>query len=75
MRGAMLDMYRRPDKLMAAIEKMSQQTLKRIAMGPKVTDFTTAFIALHRGADGRNAPGSSASPQCTPPANARVNPA
>ena len=52
MRGAMLDMYRCPDKLMAAIEKMSQQTLKRIAMGPKVTEFTTAFIALHRGADG-----------------------
>ena len=52
MRGAMLDMYRCPDKLMAAIEKISQQTLKRIAAGPKATEFTTAFIALHRGADG-----------------------
>jgi uroporphyrinogen-III decarboxylase len=52
MRGAMLDMYRCPEKLMAAIEKISQQTLKRIAMGPKATEFTTAFIALHRGADG-----------------------
>jgi hypothetical protein len=52
MRGAMLDMYRCPDKLMAAIEKISQQTLKRIAMGPKANEFTTAFIALHRGADG-----------------------
>lgn len=52
MRGAMLDMYRCPDKLLAAIEKISQQTLKRIAMGPKATEFATAFIALHRGADG-----------------------
>jgi len=52
MRGAMLDMYRCPDKLLAAIEKISQQTLKRIAAGPKATEFTPAFVALHRGADG-----------------------
>jgi hypothetical protein len=52
MRGAMLDMYRCPDKLLAAIEKNMQQTLKRISFGPKATAFTTCFIALHRGADG-----------------------
>jgi uroporphyrinogen-III decarboxylase len=52
MRGAMLDMYRCPDKIMAAIEKLSEQTLKQIAAGPKITEFTTCFIALHRGADG-----------------------
>jgi uroporphyrinogen-III decarboxylase len=52
MRGAMLDMYRCPDKLLAAIEKISEQTLKRIAAAPKATEFTTTFIALHRGADG-----------------------
>jgi hypothetical protein len=52
MRGSMLDMYRCPDKLMAAIEKLSQQTIARIAAGPKASEFTTAFIALHRGADG-----------------------
>jgi uroporphyrinogen-III decarboxylase len=52
MRGAMLDMYRCPDKLLAAIEKLSQQTLKRIASAPKAKEFTTTFIALHRGADG-----------------------
>jgi uroporphyrinogen-III decarboxylase len=52
MRGAMLDMYRCPDKLLAAIEKISQQTLKRIASAPKAKEFTTTFIALHRGADG-----------------------
>jgi hypothetical protein len=52
MRGAMLDMYRCPDKLLAAIEKISEQTLKRIAAAPKATEFATTFIALHRGADG-----------------------
>jgi uroporphyrinogen-III decarboxylase len=52
MRGAMLDMYRCPDKLMSAIERLSEQTLNRIAAGPKATEFTTCFIALHRGADG-----------------------
>jgi uroporphyrinogen-III decarboxylase len=52
MKGAMLDMYRCPDRLMAAIEKISQQTLKRIAAAPRAKEFTTAFIALHRGADG-----------------------
>jgi len=52
MRGAMLDLYRCPDKLMATIEKISQQTLDRIASGPKANGFATAFIALHRGSDG-----------------------
>ncbi len=52
MRGAMLDMYRCPDKLLEAIEKISRQTLKRIASGPKADGFSTTFIALHRGADG-----------------------
>ncbi|NLT65079.1 MAG: hypothetical protein GXX84_00580 [Acidobacteria bacterium] len=52
MKGAMLDMYRCPDKLLAAIEKISLQTENRIAAGPKASEFTTAFIALHRGADG-----------------------
>jgi uroporphyrinogen-III decarboxylase len=52
MRGSMLDMYRRPDKLLAAIEKLSQQSLELIAAAPKPERFTTTFIALHRGADG-----------------------
>jgi uroporphyrinogen-III decarboxylase len=52
MRGAMLDMYRCPDKLMQACEKFSQQTLKRIAAAPRPEGFSPAFIALHRGADG-----------------------
>jgi len=52
MRGSMLDMYRCPDKLLAAIERLSEQTLQAIAEAPKPEGFTTSFIALHRGADG-----------------------
>jgi uroporphyrinogen-III decarboxylase len=52
MRGAMLDMYRSPDKLQAACEKILAQTLRRVAAGPRATEYSQAFIALHRGADG-----------------------
>ncbi|MEJ2244850.1 MAG: uroporphyrinogen decarboxylase family protein [Acidobacteriota bacterium] len=52
MRGSMLDMYRRPDTLLAAIKKISDQTLKAITAAPKPEHFTTTFMALHRGADG-----------------------
>lgn len=52
MRGSMLDMYRCPDTLLAAIEKISVQTLQAIDAAPKPECFTTTFMALHRGADG-----------------------
>jgi hypothetical protein len=52
MRGAMLDMYRQPDNLLAAIEKLSRIQLRQIAAAPAALEFTTVFIPLHRGADG-----------------------
>ena len=52
MRGAMLDMYRQPDKLLEAIEMLSRRQLKRINELPEAEEFTLSFIALHRGADG-----------------------
>ncbi|HSW57982.1 MAG TPA: uroporphyrinogen decarboxylase family protein [Dehalococcoidales bacterium] len=52
MRGAMLDMYRQPDKLLAAINKLSDMQIKTIAAAPQATAFTTTFIPLHRGSDG-----------------------
>jgi hypothetical protein len=52
MRGAMLDMYRQPDKLLAAIEKLSRMQVRGIESRPQAKEFTLAFIALHRGADG-----------------------
>ncbi len=52
MRGAMLDMYRQPDKLLAAIQKLSDLQIKNIAAAPDANGFITSFIPLHRGADG-----------------------
>ncbi len=52
MRGAMLDMYRRKDKLLQAIEVICRIQLERIGQMPQATEFTPAFIPLHRGAHG-----------------------
>jgi hypothetical protein len=52
MRGAMLDMYRQPDKLMAAIQKLSDLQIRNIDAAPYASGFVTTFIPLHRGADG-----------------------
>jgi uroporphyrinogen-III decarboxylase len=52
MRGTMLDMYRQPDKLLAAIEMLSRKQIRTINQLPQAKEFTLAFAALHRGADG-----------------------
>jgi hypothetical protein len=52
MRGTMLDMYRIPDKLLRACELMCRIHLENISKLPTVTEFTPAFMALHRGAHG-----------------------
>jgi hypothetical protein len=52
MRGTMLDMYRVPDKLLRACELMLRLQLEHIELLPQATEFTPAFIALHRGAHG-----------------------
>ncbi len=52
MRGAMLDMYRQPDKLLAACDMLSNIQVERIKAAPRQTEFTTSFLALHRGAEG-----------------------
>jgi len=52
MRGAMLDMYRVPDKLLAAQEKLFPLLLATAVQGAKATGITRVFIPLHRGADG-----------------------
>ncbi len=52
MRGAMLDMYRQPDKLLAAIQKLSRLQIREIDSRPQAEGFTLAFVALHRGAHG-----------------------
>jgi hypothetical protein len=54
MRGAMLDMYRLPDKLIEACEMFCKQTVKMIKASPAPQDGSVkrVFMALHRGSDG-----------------------
>jgi len=52
MRGTMLDMYRCPEKLLAAIRKITRISLDRIAAAPQATEFLPVFMPLHRGAYG-----------------------
>jgi len=52
MQGAMLDMYRQPDKLLELCEQQLSATLERIEAMPPVSGNGRAFMALHRGSDG-----------------------
>jgi uroporphyrinogen-III decarboxylase len=52
MRGSMLDMYRRPDKVLQTCEMLCRIQLERIEALPDAKEFTPTFMALHRGADG-----------------------
>ena len=52
MRGIMLDIHRRPDKLLAAMEKVLRFELENAIATCKATGFTRCFIPLHRGSDG-----------------------
>ena len=54
MRGAMLDMFRIPDKLKEACEMLCRQTVNMIRSMPRPEegDIRRVFMALHRGSDG-----------------------
>lgn len=52
MPGAMLDMYRQPDKLLELIDIFLKRSLSRIAAMPRREDGPRAFMATHRGSDG-----------------------
>jgi len=52
MRGLMLDMYRQPDKILAAIEKILPMLIGLAVSGAKVSGNSGIFIPLHRGAHG-----------------------
>jgi hypothetical protein len=52
MRGIMLDIYRRPDKLLAAIDKVLRFQLENAIDFCRATGLKTCFIPLHRGSDG-----------------------
>jgi len=52
MRGAMVDMYRCPDKLVAAMEKVLPDQIGGAIGQAKMSGNPRVFIPLHRGADG-----------------------
>lgn len=52
MRGIMLDMLRRPDKLEAAMERVLKFELQFVIDYTNKSGFKTGFIPLHRGSDG-----------------------
>ncbi len=52
MRGSMLDMFRQPDKLLQAIEKIEPIIIRNILMKTESNDNPRIYIPLHRGADG-----------------------
>jgi hypothetical protein len=51
-RGIMLDMYRRPDKLLEAMEALTPLMIKMAVGGTQMSGKPIVFIPLHKGADG-----------------------
>jgi hypothetical protein len=52
MRGSMLDMYRRPDKMLEAMEKITPLLIQDALLAARRSGHKRIFIPLHRGADG-----------------------
>jgi len=52
MRGIMLDMYRRPDKLLAAMERILPIILRKIKTLSQTSGNRLVFMGPHRGSDG-----------------------
>jgi uroporphyrinogen-III decarboxylase len=52
MRGIMLDIHRRPEKLLAAQEKVLRFQLEYAINWSRTTGINVCFIPLHRGSDG-----------------------
>jgi uroporphyrinogen-III decarboxylase len=50
-KGAILDMYRCPDKLMAAVDRITSLTIKRIISTVNATDSFSVNFPLHKGDD------------------------
>jgi hypothetical protein len=50
--GVMLDMYRRPDKLLAAMEKISTYIIQSAIKASRTTGNSVVFMPMHKGLDG-----------------------
>lgn len=51
-RGIMVDMYRQPDKLLAALERLTPLMIRMGVAGARSSGRPLVFIPLHKGADG-----------------------
>ncbi len=51
-KGIMLDMYRRPDKLLEVLDKVYKLLIRPIIKAPKLPGIQMVFIPLHKGLDG-----------------------
>ena len=51
-RGIMMDMYRRPEKLQKALERLTPIAISQGIHGANMSGVPTAFMPLHKGADG-----------------------
>ncbi len=50
--GIMQDMFRRPAKLLEALDVVADLTIKTILNSPNISNMTTVIYPLHKGADG-----------------------
>lgn len=55
-RGIMLDMYRNPDKLLEAIEKLLPVIIEQATSVTKIAGVNRVFIPIHKGIDGFMSP-------------------
>ena len=51
-RAIMLDMYRQPDKVEKAVERLTPICIKQAVRGAATSGIPTCFMPLHKGADG-----------------------
>jgi len=51
-KGIMGDMFRRPDKLLEALDVVADLTINTILKSPNINNLTTVLYPLHKGADG-----------------------
>jgi uroporphyrinogen-III decarboxylase len=51
-KGIMQDMFRRPDKLLEALDKIADFTVSTILKSPNFATMTSVMYPLHKGADG-----------------------
>ncbi len=55
-RGIMMDMFRHPDKLLEALDVMTELTIHSILNAPKISRLLAIMFPLHKGADGWMSP-------------------